>query len=150
MAEDIPSIMPIMNSAFDPEYGEAWNGAQCLSMLAMPTSKLWLAQYISKSQYTSKLCGFAFTRTIHKDEELLLLATCPDYRRKGVANTLMNHIIDDVQENNRQYIFIEMRENNPAEAFYDQFSFKKINTRENYYRGMSGKYYNAITKKIIV
>jgi hypothetical protein len=33
-ANDIAAIMPIMNSAFDPKYGEAWTAAQCLSLLA--------------------------------------------------------------------------------------------------------------------
>jgi ribosomal-protein-alanine N-acetyltransferase len=41
---DVAGIMPVMDSAFDPAFGEAWTAAQCLSTLAMPDSVLFCAQ----------------------------------------------------------------------------------------------------------
>ncbi len=142
--QDIVSIIPIMESAFDPEYGEAWNTLQCHSMLSLPYSKLKLAHY------NNIICGFAFTRGIYEDEELLMLATHPEFQRQGIAATLMDHIIEQARKDERHHIFIEMRTGNTAEAFYDRYQFKKTAFREKYYRGISGSYYDAITKKMCV
>lgn len=141
---DIASIMPIMESAFDPEYGEAWSGAQCISMLSLPYTQLILAKY------GDEICGFAFTRGIYEDEELLMLATNPDKRRTGIATALMMHIIDRAKEKGRKHIFLEMRKDNYAELFYDNFGFQQIGKRERYYRGVSGQFYDAITKNITI
>ena len=140
--QDIASIMPIMERAFDPEYGEAWNGAQCISMLSLPYTQLIIAED------KDEVYGFAFTRGICEDEELLMLAIEPDKRRIGVASALMQYIISDAVKNARTHIFLEMRENNVAALFYKEFRFEQIGIREKYYKGLSGKYYNAITKRI--
>lgn len=139
---DIASILPIMDSAFDPEYGEAWNGAQCISMLSLPYTQLILAHQ------DKELCGFAFTRGVCEDEELLMLAIAPDKRRNGIATALMIDIIDRAKEKGRDHIFLEMRKDNQAGLFYDKFGFKQIGKRERYYRGASGQFYDAITKNI--
>lgn len=143
-AEDVASIMPIMNMAFDPIFGEAWNGAQCLSMLAMPYTHLWIAQS------NDNICGFAFTRAIYENVELLMIATHPEYRRQSIAQNLMHHIIKDSICNDRCRIFLEMRKGNIAEKLYDKFGFIKIGIRKNYYNGASGQSYDAITKELIL
>lgn len=140
-AKDIPLIMPIMNMAFDPSFGEAWNSAQCLSMISLPYSQLFLAEY------DNQICGFAFTRSLFEDLELLMIATHPDNARMGVASALMNYIIEIATSENRSRIFLEMRRGNSAEKFYNHYGFSEISVRKNYYRGVSGKYYDALTQE---
>lgn len=143
-AMDIASIMPIMDSAFDPQFGEAWNSAQCLSMLAMPHTDLFIALY------DEQICGFAFTRSLYEDVELLMIATHRDYEREGIATALMQHIIKIAKRDSRERIFLEMREGNSAEILYNYFGFENISERKNYYKGNDGKFYNAITKDLLI
>lgn len=141
-AQDIAAIMPIMNMAFDPEFGEAWTGAQCISMMALPFTELFLAHH------KSEICGFALTRAIYEDVELLMIATHPDHGRQGVASNMLSHIIKEAKANKRNRIFLEMRNGNSAQKLYDLFGFTQINIRPNYYRGVSGIFYDAITKQL--
>ncbi len=143
-AMDIASIIPIMDSAFDPQFGEAWNSAQCLSMLAMPHTDLFIALY------DEQICGFAFTRSLYEDVELLMIATHSDYERKGIATALMQHIIKIAKRDSRERIFLEMREGNSAEILYNYFGFENISERKNYYKGSANIHYNAITKQLLI
>ena len=43
-ASDIAAIIPIMQDAFDPRFGEAWTAAQCLSAMAIPGCRLLLGR----------------------------------------------------------------------------------------------------------
>lgn len=139
---DIAAIMPVMQAAFDPLYGEAWTAAQCLSLLAMPGSCLYLAH----SEGT--LAGFAMTRWIADEEELLLIAVAPEARRKGIASRLLQHIIKSARRCRREIMFIEVRENNPAIAFYTQFGFEQVGRRPSYYSGSDGDRFDALTMKL--
>lgn len=140
-ARDIAAIMPVMTAAFDPQFGEAWSAAQCLSLLSMPGSGLFLARS------PEVVAGFALTRWVADEEELLLIAVDPDWRRRGIASLLVNHIIQSARAAKREILFIEVRENNPAFSFYDQIGFKQVGRRSSYYSGADGQRYDALTMK---
>ena len=42
-------------------------------------------------------------------------------------------------------VFLEVRQGNPALALYLRVGFLQVGQRENYYRGKSGDYFNALT-----
>ena len=138
-ARDIAAIMPIMNGAFDPEFGEAWTSAQCLSLLALPQSSLLIAE---KDQ---KAAGFALTRWVCDEEELLMIGVSPEFQRSGIASALMKHIVERAQLAGRNRIFLEVRSNNSASHFYRSHGFKNCGIRKSYYRGISGDRYDATT-----
>lgn len=55
-SQDSVCIMPVMEAAFDPIYGEAWTHDQLLGMMAMPGS--WLvALEVAETGDTSRLVG---------------------------------------------------------------------------------------------
>lgn len=143
-ARDIARIMPVMQSAFDPIYGEAWTAAQCLSLLAVPGSGLLMA--MAGDQVT----GFALSRWILDEEELLMIGVEPSCQRKGVAAALLRHIIDRARKSHRNRIFLEVRSNNPALYFYHRFGFEHCGTRKAYYRGANGDRFDATTMALIL
>lgn len=138
-ARDIAAIMPIMESAFDPEYGEAWTAAQCLSLLATPGTSLITAET------NGVLAGFALTRWVFDEEELLMIGVAPEFQRMGIAGNLAEHIIARAKASNRKRIFLEVRSNNPARRFYLQLGFADCGVRKAYYKGMNGNRFDAIT-----
>jgi [ribosomal protein S18]-alanine N-acetyltransferase len=138
-ARDIAAIMPIMDSAFAPEFGEAWTSAQCLSLLALPQTSLLIAEQGQKA------VGFALTRWVCDEEELLMIGVAPERQRSGIAKALVKHIIARAQQSRRNRIFLEVRANNSALHFYRSRGFENCGIRKSYYKGVDGGRYDAIT-----
>jgi [ribosomal protein S18]-alanine N-acetyltransferase len=141
-ARDIASIMPVMAAAFDPNYGEAWTASQCLAVLTLPESQLHLAQ----SEGT--VIGFALSRGVVDEEELLLIAVHPDWKRRGVATRLVQTTVSSSCAIGRRKLFIEVRSNNSAIDFYRQIGFERVGTRPSYYSGSDGQRYDAETMQL--
>ena len=63
------------------------------------------------------------------------LAVKEKYRRKGVANALLQKVVDTAKENNLAFVSLEVREGNtPAINLYNKFGFTKQGVRKNFYR----------------
>jgi ribosomal-protein-alanine N-acetyltransferase len=135
----VEDIMPVMDAAFDPAFGEAWNSGQCLGMLSITGSELLVARR------ENAIVGFALSRTVFEESELLLIATHPDAQRSGVGYSLAKAVIDQSAKKGAKMVFLEVREGNPALALYLRVGFLQVGWRENYYRGKSGDYFNALT-----
>ena len=57
-----------------------------------------------------------------------------EYRKKGVASSLLSFSIDYLKDKVVNKIFLEVREGNiPAISLYKKFGFKSIKIRERYY-----------------
>jgi [ribosomal protein S18]-alanine N-acetyltransferase len=136
---DVASIMPVMQDAFDPAFGEAWSAAQCLSLLSIPNSQLYLA----RSQ--DAVAGFAMTRWVLDEEELLMIGVAKARQRKQIGQFLLNHIIQQAEQEGRSKIFLEVRDGNSAEYFYSAQGFSETGRRRGYYKGANGLVFDAIT-----
>jgi [ribosomal protein S18]-alanine N-acetyltransferase len=132
-AHDIASIMPVMEDAFDPAFGEAWSSAQCLSALAMPDCRLLIA----KSGV--EVAGFAMSRWVLDTEELLMIGVARIWQRQNIGSLLLVEIVTRAREDVRSKMFLEVRDGNAAHDFYAAFGFKPIGRRKQYYKG-SGIY----------
>jgi ribosomal-protein-alanine N-acetyltransferase len=138
-ARDIAAIMPVMNEAFDPLYGESWTAAQCLSVLSMPGTRLIIACKDKKT------VGFAISRWILDEEELLMIGVAPFARRQSIASSLFDNILENMADSSRSKLYLEVRRGNDAYFFYQRRGFIEIGQRKNYYRGSDGRFYDAIT-----
>ncbi|WP_374581254.1 GNAT family N-acetyltransferase [Sphingomonas sp. J344] len=128
-----------MGEAFEPRYGEAWTPSQCLGMLALPGAWLTLARV------DERVAGFALARAVLDESELLLLATCPTLRRRGIGGVLLRSVIADARIRGATMMHLEVRANNDAVALYQGEGFRKIGERRDYYRGNDGKLFDAHT-----
>ena len=138
-ARDISAIMPIMEDAFDPAFGEAWTAAQCLSTLAMPGCRLLLAKG------GELVCGFAMTRWVLDTEELLMIGVAQSMQRQDAGSELLREVVRLANEEGRSQLFLEVRDGNAAYDFYARFGFQPIGRRKQYYKGINGDRPDAIT-----
>lgn len=138
---DLADVMVAMSDAFDPEYGEAWTEAQCAGILGLPGSWLLVARIGDDP------AGFALLRTVTDEAELLLIAVRNRYRRQGIARALLDQAVHDAHGEGVQSLHLEVREGNPAMELYRSAGFLQIGTRKAYYRGRSGKVFDALTFK---
>ncbi|MDZ7588507.1 MAG: ribosomal protein S18-alanine N-acetyltransferase [Parasphingorhabdus sp.] len=136
---DIDAIMTVMQNSFAPEYGEKWNEVQCRSMLAMPGCRLLIAYQHEEA------CGFAISRSVLDEQELLLIAVHRNHVRNGVGTALLNVMVSEAKAVGVITIFLEVRSENSAIELYRQFGFQQIGARSGYYTGPTGRKYDAVT-----
>lgn len=141
MIDDLDRIMAIMETAFDPQWGEAWTRAQVAGSLSLPTTYY----YFVRANEEEEPVGFALVRAAPGEEELLLIAVQPQFRGAGMAKRLLEQFTEAARERGAERIFLEMRENNPAEKLYRTFGFETIGRRPKYYSKPDGSRIDAIT-----
>jgi len=145
-ADHIDQIMAVMAEAFDPEFGEAWNRRQvedamlagyCHYLLAGPDGEV--------PEPGDPVAGFSMSRHGYEEEELLLFAIAPAFRRRGAGGRLLARFAVAAQQRGAARLLLEMRRGNPAEALYRAQGFEPIGLRKDYYRTRSGTRLDAIT-----
>lgn len=147
-------IMAVMEAAFDPAYGEAWNRRQVADALAMPSTHALVVDDAGAlipddpgpaGAPAPAPAGFVLTRHVLDEEELLLIAVMPDARQRGVGAALIEHLFAVARTRGTVRVFLEMRRGNPAIHLYRRFGFEPIGERHNYYRMANGERIDAIT-----
>lgn len=144
----IDAIMTIMERAFDPAYGEAWNRRQVTDALSLSNTHSLVIDsggkpFVPGAQ--SDAAGFVLTRQGADEEELLLIAVDPRWRERGLGKSLISQLFALSRARGTSRIFLEMRRGNPAEHLYRRTGFEPIGSRPNYYRMSSGERIDAIT-----
>lgn len=136
---DLPQVNAIMQEAFEPRYGEAWTQAQVMGILSLPGVWLTIASLDGRD------AGFALLRAAVDEAELLLLATRPAARRRGVAGALLRAAIAEARGRGVRRLHLEVRAGNDAVRLYRREGFEKVGERRGYYRGASGQLFDAQT-----
>ncbi|MXO85671.1 GNAT family N-acetyltransferase [Altererythrobacter aurantiacus] len=147
--EDIDRMMEIMEAAFDPRWGEAWNRRQLSDALVTPSTHYLLCDVSGNcpGDRAAEQAGFLLSRAAPGEEELLLVAVRPEYRRRGHAAKLIERFFRDAAARGAEAVFLEMRENNPARKLYERSGFEPIGRRRGYYRESNGERLDALTFK---
>ncbi len=145
-ADDIDAMMAVMAVAFDPGFGEAWSAAQVLASLATGTA--W-AQ-VAHGQGALAL-GFTLCREIGPDAELLLIGVAPTARRRGIGGALLAAAAAEARRRQSATLFLEVRDGNAAAlGLYRAAGYEVIGRRRDYYRGITGYRFDAITLRALL
>lgn len=144
--DDLDRIMAVMEAAFDPAYGEAWNRRQVEDALLLGNCHYGLiAPHGDEPAPGEVAAGFFMSRTSYDEEELLLIAIAPQYRRLGLGRTLLSRFAAAARDHGAVRLLLEMRRGNPAERLYRAAGFEPVGLRPNYYRMPHGERIDAIT-----
>lgn len=146
MKDMIDHVMEVMEEAFDPAYGEAWNRRQVTDALLMGNCNCMLLDSERNPLGAEAMAaGFILSRQAADEEEILLIAVRPHFRRHGIATCLLEGLVTEARQRDVTRLFLEMREGNPAEALYRSFGFVPVGRRPNYYNRGSVTGLAAIT-----
>lgn len=144
--DDIDRIMAVMQAAFEPRYGEAWTRAQVDNTLVLGNCHYVLIDEQGNAPAPGvTAAGFALSRATLDEEELLLFAVSPQWRRRGLGAALLGRLATSARERGITRIFLEMRDGNPAESLYRYHDFEPVGRRPKYYRTSEGERIDAIT-----
>lgn len=138
---DLAAVMRVMDAAFDPAFGEAWSGAQLLTLFALPSARVCVAWEGETP------CAFSAARIAGPESELLLLAVDPHYRDRGIGALLMDDWQVWAAEQGAEEYFLEMRADNDAIYLYENAGFSECGRRPAYYRGNDGIVRDAVTMR---
>ena len=76
------------------------------------------------------------------EAELIKIVVDGNYRRCGIASSLISSAIEALKEQGVKIIFLEVRiDNTPAKNLYEKSGFVKYFTREKYYNGIDADLY---------
>lgn len=136
---DVTLIQPILKTAFDPDYSEAWTAEQVIAALVLPQTILLVCEL------AGRVVGFALVRTLLDESELLLIAIAGEVRHQGLGRRLLSQVIGHARAIGAKRLFLEVRTNNSAVQFYERENFRPIGIRREYYRKKDGKLIDAQT-----
>ena len=136
---DLPAVMAVMEDGFDPAYGEAWTAPQCAGLL--PMNGVWLLL----ARDGDCVVGFALSRIVIAEAELLLLAVRRNRRRSGIGQLLLDHFTTTALRRGASQLHLEVRDGNHAINLYKRAGFQEVGRRRNYYRGRNGELFDALT-----
>lgn len=139
-SDDMDAVMGIMGAAFEPTYGEAWTRSQCAGILPMTGVSLRLAQ-----RGDGVIAGFALTRAIADEAELLLIAVDPAAQHIGIGAALVDDFVTLATAHGARRLHLEVRDGNVAITLYERAGFSLVGRRREYYRGRDGDKHDALT-----
>lgn len=136
---DLAAMMTVMDDSFDPRFGEAWTASQCAGLLPMPGVWLILAWR------EDEVVGFALSRAVASEAELLLLAVRSEAQGQGVGTILLEEFMTAARMRGATLLHLEVREGNHAVTLYERAGFKLVGRRPHYYSGEDGQSHDALT-----
>ncbi len=148
----VDHIMGVMVAAFPPEFGEAWNRRQVSDALLLTSTHYGLITPDGRidAWANAPVAGFYLSRSVLDEEELLLFAIAPEWRRRGLGHRLLGEFIANAQARGIIRLFLEMRRDNPAGILYAAHDFHPVGIRPGYYRTANGERIDAITQEYLI
>ncbi|STZ75344.1 ribosomal protein S18-alanine N-acetyltransferase [Bergeriella denitrificans] len=105
-----------------------WSAAQFAAALDGRFERVFLAEY------SDGLCGLIVWQSVCGESELHLLATAPEYRRRGIASGLLEYWQQAAADEACTRLFLEVRAGNEAaQALYRKYGFQPCGRRTAYY-----------------
>ena len=124
-AQDVPQIAELERICFS----DPWS-AQSIATELDNSLSCWLVATDGE-----KVVGYVGSQTVLDGSDMMNIAVAPDFRRKGLAEALVNALIDCLRQRKSRCLILEVRvSNTPAITLYGKLGFVEIGRRKNYYR----------------
>ena len=82
-----------------------------------------------------RVAGYVGSQTVIDETDMMNIAVGPVYRRKGIAEALVNRLVEELGKIGSRALTLEVRASNlPAISLYEKLGFQQVGLRKNYYR----------------
>ena len=83
----------------------------------------------------ARVAGYIGSQTVMDETDMMNVAVHPDFRRQGIAEALVNTLVENLKQMGSRCLTLEVRASNaPAIILYEKLGFAEIGRRKNYYR----------------
>ncbi len=125
-AADVPAVAQLDRMSFTLPWPER---SFQFEVNANPASRCYVADV--DGQIVGAIVGWLLVDEMH----IATLATHPDFRRQGIAQALLAHVLKLAADEGALSSFLEVRESNVgAQALYRKFGYEPIGRRARYYK----------------
>ena len=81
-----------------------------------------------------RVVGYIGSQSSADETDVMNVAVHPDYRRRGIAESLIEVLIRELKNRGSHALMLEVRDSNePAIALYEKLGFQQVGLRKNYY-----------------
>ena len=124
--EDIPTVVALDKISFSLPWPER---SFRFEVTANPASRCWVAEV--DERIAGMIVAWLFVDEVH----IATLATNPEFRRQGIAQKLLSHVLKLAMKEGAVSSFLEVREGNlAAQEMYRKFGYKESGRRPRYYK----------------
>ena len=110
-------------------FSDPWSEKSIASELNNPLS-LWLIAVVD-----GKVAGYIGSQSVPPEADVMNVAVYPEFRRQGIAETLVRALVTELHARNHESLTLEVRASNAqAIALYQKLDFVQVGRRPNYYR----------------
>lgn len=110
-------------------FSDPWSEKSVASELSNPLS-LWIV-----ALQDDQVAGYVGSQTCGEESDMMNIAVHPDHRRQGIAEGLVDRLIEKLKARGSQSLTLEVRASNtPAITLYEKLGFSQVGLRKNYYR----------------
>lgn len=122
---DVPAVAELERKCFS----DPWSERSVAAELENPLS-LWLVALLGRT-----VVGYVGSQSVMEQADMMNIAVNPDYRRQGIAESLIERLIAELKDKQVSSLTLEVRASNaPAIALYRKLGFIQVGKRPNYYR----------------
>lgn len=127
----------LMNAAHVPQiaelekicFNDPWSERSIASELDNRLS-LWLVALDG-----DRVVGYVGSQSVLGETDMMNIAIHPAYRRQGIAEELVEALVEALKEKGNHCLTLEVRASNePARKLYEKLGFSQVGLRKNYYR----------------
>ena len=124
--EDIPTVVVLDKISFSLPWPER---SFRFEVTSNPASRGWLAE--ADGRIVGMIVAWQFVDEVH----IATLAIDPDFRRQGIAQKLLSHVLRLAAKEGAASSFLEVRASNlAAQDMYRKFGYKESGRRPRYYK----------------
>lgn len=124
--EDVPAVVKVDQLSFTLPWTER---SFHFEVTSNPASRCWVAE--SGGLIAGVVVAWLLVDEVH----IATIATHPDFRRQGIAQALLVHVLKLGAEEGAVSSFLEVRESNlAAQAMYRKFGYEQTGRRPRYYK----------------
>ena len=124
-ASHVPQVAQLEQLCFADPWSE--------KSVASELDNIWALWLVAVED--DRVIGYIGSQTSIDETDVMNVAVHPDCRRRGIAETLIVNLVDELKKKGSHALMLEVRASNaPAIALYEKLGFLQVGCRKNYYR----------------
>ena len=122
---DVPAMVRIERDSF----GSPWSAEEITKDVTAGGNV-----YVAVAEYGGEKAGYGEIRNVAGEAQIYNIAIAPEFRREGIGEALLRHMIAKAEEDGCVLVTLEVRGGNDAAmALYHKLGFREVGRRKGYY-----------------